>query len=313
MPIFNLYSKRQRAARGEMPDVYVYDDIPLPLRIQIIQIWLGLLGPKINRLCYVAYKDIVDVLCHEYGVYSLSVVPTIFFDSAPRRDYCDELIVFFEKEPNIEKVIDVIEVVFGSILLLKEQDHLRRQGMEKHVNDAIDELNARFREHGVGYQFDGGLVMRIDSQLIHSEVVKPALYLLNTHQYFGAQEEFLKAYDHYRRGQSKAAVGECSKSLESLIKTICDKRGWDYEPTATAGKLIQICFEHNLIPDFWQSHFSSLKNLLVNGIPVARNKLSAHGQGANTIEVPEYLVAYMLHMTASTIVFLCDAEAALER
>ena len=32
--------------------------------------------------------------------------------------------------------------------------------------DAVIELNERFREHGVGYQFESEEIIRIDSQLI---------------------------------------------------------------------------------------------------------------------------------------------------
>ena len=36
--------------------------------------------------------------------------------------------------------------------------------------------------------------------------------------------------------------------------------------------------------------------------------LSGHGQGATPTTVPDHLVAYMLHTTASAIVFLAEAE-----
>ena len=39
MSIFDIFSKRQKKLRGEVPDVYVYDKLPSPLRVQIIQIW----------------------------------------------------------------------------------------------------------------------------------------------------------------------------------------------------------------------------------------------------------------------------------
>ncbi|WP_443216168.1 DUF7014 domain-containing protein [Rhizobium sp. CF122] len=45
--------------------------------------------------------------------------------------------------------------------------------------------------------------------------------------------------------------------------------------------------------------------------PTGRNKLSGHGQGATPKAVPDYLTAYMLHMTASTLVFLTTAEEEL--
>jgi hypothetical protein len=44
---------------------------------------------------------------------------------------------------------------------------------------------------------------RVDSQLIHSEVVRPALKLLNKPPFAGVQDEFLKAHEHYRKGDGK--------------------------------------------------------------------------------------------------------------
>ena len=95
------------------------------------------------------------------------------------------------------------------------------------------------------------------------------------------------------------------------MKSICDKRGWGYAGNATAKNLIQACLDNGLIPAFWQQNFTSLRSLLESSVPTGRNKLGGHGQGASTTSVPDHLVAYMLHMTASALVFLGDAEATL--
>lgn len=44
MAIFDLFSKRQKRIRGDVPDVYSYDDLPGPLRVQIVHIWTDTLG-----------------------------------------------------------------------------------------------------------------------------------------------------------------------------------------------------------------------------------------------------------------------------
>ena len=92
------------------------------------------------------------------------------------------------------------------------------------------------------------------------------------------------------------------------MKAICDKHKWQYKSGDTAKTLIQICFDKGLIPAFWQAQFTSLRSMLESSIPTGRNKLSGHGQGTEPISIPNYLVAYMLHMTASTLVFLTTAE-----
>lgn len=75
LPIFDIFSKRQMRLRGEMPDVYIYDDLPNPLRIQIVHIWSATIGDQ-EQSSYdgnakAAYEYIVNVLRHEYGVFSL--------------------------------------------------------------------------------------------------------------------------------------------------------------------------------------------------------------------------------------------------
>jgi hypothetical protein len=57
-------------------------------------------------------------------------------------------------------------------------------------SDAIADLNHRLLEHGVGYQYVSGKIIRIDSQFLHAEVVKPALALLQDKRYHGANDEF---------------------------------------------------------------------------------------------------------------------------
>ena len=198
-------------------------------------------------------------------------------------------------------MLDVVEVCFS----IAEQE-IKMADM---VRDAIGELNRRFVEHGVGYYFSNGQIVRIDSKFVHSEVVKPALRLLAQSRYAGAQEEFLRAHKHYRDSESKEAINECLKALESTMKSICKKRGWRYDEKAGASKLIGICFDNGLVPPFWKSHFDALRSTLESGAPTARNRLSGHGQGETPTAVPAHIVGYVLHMTAAAIVFLAEAEA----
>ena len=293
MAIHDLFSKRQKKLRGDVSDVYTYDDIPRSLKVQITHIWQDVLGGDNHLNAPRYYKSIADTLCREYGIFELSTAKQYNRNGIePRRMYFTELVDYLLQEKDVEKQLDIVELSF------------------KTVNDskAIEELNHRFKEHGIGFQFIENEIIRIDSELIHEEAVKPALRLLNGENYQGAQQEFLSAYDHYRHGKNKDSLNECLKAFESTMKAICEKNNWDYQANATVKSLIQICFDNNLVPSFWQQQLDSLRSLLESGIPTGRNKLSAHGQGTTPTVVPGYLVAYMLHMTASTLVFLITAE-----
>lgn len=308
MSNFEIYSKRQKRLRGETPDVYVYDSLPEPLRIQIIQIWDDILGSRDQSLNFkhVAkdrYDIIVKKLRHEYGVFYLPNST----NSQPSNNY-EELSRFFLEQSDVDMALDAVELTFRAIGTQQGSSDSFLFISRREINAAIKDLNSRFKEHGVGFEFRERIIMRIDSQFIHSEAVKPALELLRQVEYAGAQQEFLEAHQHFRRGAGKEAISSCLKSIESVMKAICDKRNWNYDERATANSLINICFENELIPKFWQCHYSSLISVLKSGVPTGRNKLSGHGQGSIPIVVPNHIVAYMLHMTATTIVFLVDSE-----
>jgi hypothetical protein len=86
---------------------------------------------------------------------------------------------------------------------------------------------------------------------------------------------------------------------------------WKHDPNAQAKTLIKTLFDNALVPAFWGSHFSGLRATLEAGVPTIRNKLGGHGQGTQIVEVPVHMVAYMLHLTGSAIVFLAEADKAL--
>lgn len=306
MAIVDLFSKRQKQLRGEVPDVYKYDTIPTQLRVQIVHIWHDCLGTKseyISKYTSVdrGYKFIAETLRREYGVFQLT--------NNRHDDYMEEVIGFFQKETDVEKVLDVIDLSFRiADRFARSFNYKHSQNAHADVDNAIEELNCRFKEHGVGFEYSHGEIIRIDSQLIHTEAVKPALNLLNGKEYAGAQQEFLKAYEHYRQGNSKEALNDALKAFESTMKAICDKRKWHYDSNDTCKRLIDICYEQGLVPAFWQHHMGAVRSLLEGGVPTGRNKLSGHGQGTTPITVPEHIVAYVLHMTASAIVFLVKSE-----
>lgn len=310
MAVIDIFSKRQRRLRGEMQDVFQYDEIPEKLRIQGWQIIVEILGDHQryigNTKSRFLYDGITKVLRREYGVHKL---PT---GGKFAQNEFFELEYFLTETRDSEKALDVLEVGFAVLNTDARDVDFNGRRASEFADRAIAELNIRFRENGVGYQFVNGEIIRVDSELIHMEAVKPAIRLLNTKDYAGPHEEFLSAYEHYRHGNNKDALNDCLKAFESTMKAICDKRGWTYKTTDTAKALIDVCLSNGLIPPFWQQQMASLRSLLESSIPTGRNRLSGHGQGAVPQEVPDYLTAYMLHMTASTLVFLTTAEKELK-
>jgi hypothetical protein len=310
MAIYELYSKRQQRLRGDAQDVYQYEEIPQKLKIQVVHIIDRAIGSYQQSLddhyrVAKAYAAIVKIIREEMGVFYL---PPATKNVNPYK----ELIDYFLTDNTIDGSLNVIELAFNLINRgTRTLDHMNRRGYNERADEAIADLNVRFKENAVGYQYVDGEIVRVDSELIHAEAVKPALRLLNTKEYAGPHQEFLSAYEHYREGKNKEALNDSLKAFESTMKAICDKRGWVYKSGDTAKALIDVLYAQGLVPPFWQSQFTSLRGLLESSIPTARNKQSGHGQGATPTTVPDHMAAYVLHMTASTLVFLTMAEQSL--
>ncbi|SOE91854.1 hypothetical protein SAMN05414139_04537 [Burkholderia sp. D7] len=187
--------------------------------------------------------------------------------------------------------------------------HSREEATERKITpeDAIDELNERFREHGVGYQYESSEILRVDSEFIHAEAVKPALGLLRMDGFAGANDEFLEAHEHYRHGRNKESIGSALKAFESVLKGICKIKKWNVGPNETANPLIAVCFAKALFPAYLESQLGSLRTLLESGVPTVRNRLGGHGQGAEPVSVPDYMARYALNLTAANILLLMEA------
>lgn len=217
---------------------------------------------------------------------------------------------YFLALTDVTLALDVIEAVFNAI-----DEHIRPQpfdfaqafGVLQRPDAAIADLNQRFREHAIGYQYLGRQIVRVDSQYVHAEAVKPALQLLHAAGFEGPEDEFLRAHAHYREGKHKEAISEALKAFESTLKAILDARGWQYDKgRATTKTLLDIAFREGLIPPSLEGGLGGLRAALEGIVPTVSNRETRHGQGSQPREVDPHMAAYMLHVTASTIVFLVE-------
>lgn len=313
MAVANLYSNRQKELRGEYPDVYQYEELPNKFKVQVTQIIIDTIGkkPSYNQfghstvsLSEISFRRIHKILCKEYGVHSLAIVQG--------QTDIDAVLNFFMQTSSIEEAIDVIELTFriiNSFVRQNESEFKSQQSTIQTPTDAIIELNARFKQHGVGYEFVQNEIIRIDSSFLHSEVVKPTLHTLLLSPFLeGAKEEFLSAHSHYRHQRYKESLNDCLKAFESTLKAICIKHNWEHSPNDTSKRLLNICLTNGLVPAYMQEQFNQFLALLSSGVPTIRNKEAGHGQGTEVKNVSSDLVSYALHLTASNILFLSGCE-----
>jgi hypothetical protein len=175
------------------------------------------------------------------------------------------------------------------------------------------------REAGVGYRYvqGEGVIVRADSEFGHQENVVAPLTLLVEADFQGAEKEFLAAHLEYRHGDFSGAMAEAVKSLESTLKTICDKKGWADKlgktqvlPAKAALKELvnYVVKTKSLITPRSQNFFDGLVKTLEDGAGPLRNQAGgAHGAGAVPIEIKDYEAAYCLGITGAAIRLLVEA------
>ncbi len=302
----DIYSKRKKLRENtDKTDIYKYDNLPEELRTQIIFIWDDAIGPynddlEITEKPNVVWWTIHYILCREFGVFALS---NEFSDSY---ENCRSYLLV---EENIDRVLSLIELSFKYIEdICSKYDDIDKKNSDASMSadEAIDELNTRFKEHGVGYQYVCQQIIRMDSEYMHTEITLPALTLLQKSGFESSLEELLEAHKHYKDGKNKDAISWALKAFESTMKTIINNKRWSVDKNATAKPLLDACFSNGLIPEPMREHFNTLRATLENGLPTVSNRLARHGQGQNKVIIPNYIAAYALHLAAVNVTLLID-------
>nr|WP_279289982.1 hypothetical protein [Blautia pseudococcoides] len=198
----------------------------------------------------------------------------------------------------IDLLLDFIDFTWHFINGLKEETEIKyNDDYCQKIDDSLSELNYRFKQNNLGYEYINGELIRIDNKLLHGVVIKPALYLLNSEDFNGAEEEFRKAFEYRRKGDNKNAILEALKAFESTMKTICDKKEYTFDPNNDTAK-------NSFYPSYMNNHIANLRTTLESGLPVLRNKNAGHGQGATVVNVSDEFTEYALNLAATNIVLL---------
>lgn len=281
------------------------------MRAQIAQIAIESLGPDTEvdttwtqerepLPSYPTWETLQRILCREYGRDNLINALTPMLD----------VLLFFRNEATTGEALDVIELLLrfteqwaGDLQHYERKLYKIRQAPE----DAIAEVNLRLRRAGCGYQYESGCLIRLDSQYTHSQAIVPALRLLSQPGLDGAEKEFREAHRHYRASEHEQAIFQGGKAFESTLKAICDAKDWSYPTNATAIPLLDIVLNKNLLPAVTEGQLHAIRATLEQGPPAIRNSQGGHGAGSSVRHVPDYMVAYMLNITASAIVMLVSA------
>lgn len=294
MPVFDLFSKR-----NQPPPELQRDHLPVKVRNQFMIAWKAM--PTDPR-----YENIFDlvnqVLCREHGIMRLASVANTFLEFSGEQALKEEFFYFFQCADNTPLLIDSVELFFR--IALANARYAGTPGTiaaeVREIGKLIDEFNCRFRENGVGYEIstESGYITAVTSQVLHREVVSPALQLLTHPDFATANEEYQTAHGNFRNRNYVDCLTYCGKAFESTLKIICDKKGWQYNQTDAASPLLRSYMQNSGLPTYFET--------LLMIIATLRNKMGAHGQGTQPVQVPEHFAKYALHATGAAILLLVD-------
>lgn len=295
--MYKLYSERNKSEQ-ELPDVYEYKTIPKKFKNQLFLILENILDSD-----YFSCRNLWDSIHNEFAfeIGEKSLGESSHFRESAKRD-----IEYFINTCNTMNLLDFIDFTWHFINELKENTEIQyNEDYCKEIDNSLSELNCRLKQNNLGYEYINGKLIQINNKLLHEVVVKPALYLLNSEDFNGAEEELRKAFEFYKKNDNKNSIHQASKAFESTMKTICEKKGYPYDANKdTAKNLISILEKNNFYPSYLNNHLTSLRTTLQSGLPPLRNKNAGHGQGAIVVNIPDELAEYALHLAATNIVLL---------
>jgi hypothetical protein len=296
----SLFSKR-----SQTPPARFREDFPPEVRSRVLHILQASMTKAGHDEFGSMLTEVAPLLLKQYGRLWASG-----YEAARMSD--DPVIEHFFRCPD-PMVLDFLQLCFPTLAYF-------RSGCR---NSVVEEINNVFREWGIRFEltpfveteterpgrifgFPAGKEIDVqypkaivkDDEYLHQKAVAPCLEILRHERFRVANEELLRAEEHYRAGNYDDAITNAGKAFETVLKTICDEKGWPYNKDKdTAAKLVDICRERNLFPGFYVPIFEAAATV--------RNKLGAHGKGPTPLyAVERHHVEHAMHVTCSHILFL---------
>jgi hypothetical protein len=315
MAIFETFARRKRLQeRGGEPDVYTYDNAPEHLRHQICLALSEGIGhyhrftgnefdspPNANTIW-----EEIDRVCRK-ELYSY-----LRYTREPNLQH--RFLEYVTKIDDVDDFLSAVEIgCLGLVITRDDYEHqVRERGAIYKAAISIDEINGRFEQHAVGYRFENGHIIRVDSQLNHAELIKPALKLLTAPIFAKANDDFMTAHRHYRTGEFKDCVTAAHRAFESMLKAICEVEKWEYAKGDGSSELVSKVNAKGLFTHDFDRSFTAYIAMLKAGLPAVRNDAGGHGEGLAAAAVTAQIARFALNMTASYVLFIGESYDAMK-
>ncbi|MEP7728666.1 STM4504/CBY_0614 family protein [Marinomonas primoryensis] len=324
-----LYSQRLAESTGVgCQDIFEYNKLPEKFITQLHYLLRNTIGDyqptapygsqssDYDGLCI--YSNVIEQICEEHALIE-------FIQGETNRDSSLDLIIRFLRLNNNNVIaLDLTERLFFLLENNFKKSVIKRRytqgssplnsqkSIEIIVSEAIHLLNERFKQNNFGFRYEDGILIRIDSEYIHSEATRPALTLLNTSLFEKAHSLFLEAHHKLLKGELVESLVSANKSFEATLRIIIKAKGWNDPSPPVASKLVDECLSKGLIPPYLKAEIDSFRGLFSQGVPAIRNFKAGHAELPDESgkhphgELTTHLCQYALNLAASHIVFIVE-------
>lgn len=297
------------------PDRWIIgDDVPLPFALLVRQAALVVYNDIASRLPNRArlFEVPETRLAREFGAMALGRAPTseqncMQFLGEPYDLWNDS---HGSPDDFIKRRLSLVELLFREAEAILQgfapkQDakawwtllQKRASPPKNAVEDAlsatmvgIDELNARFRNAGLPFEYHGGVIQKIDDSLTTQQIEQPFWSLVSDPKFTNVEKDIKEAIDR-RDGNKPDAAFHALKALESVLRILSDElrrtRGTERGASEYIDNLV--ADKPSRYIDKWEadalkSLFRSLRNPMGHGPGSAQPLALRHEQSTCAIE-----------------------------
>ena len=312
--IYDVFSRRRAAVTLERP-VKIPDSTRTGVLLIFRDVVSGVWGPQMNPNANLYWVEVHNSLQH------LHKKPTLSDKMLGRQLFSPETVTedleAFVYECTGTEFLDFVELSFkvdnppelgsSATQVIDEINQLfRHEDLPYHLTDCV-----RVEKQEFGTPFPGGyprnytvteiqsypMILKSEEEVAYTDAIAPALKILEVPHFQGANEEFREGLEHYRKGRYKEAIASCGSALESVLKVICDRKGWRYRQEDALGDLLD-----NVVPQLGLEGAFKEKFKLIATI---RNRFSSsHGGGQAPRKPERHFAQYVVVATAAIVVLL---------
>ncbi len=186
-------------------------------------------------------------------------------------------------------VFDVIELMWTK---LNETEH----NFQTEVNDVLDSEDMPWR-------LLEGEMIQLDTRFL--DLITDSIeQKMKVHGFQGALQEFKDARNDLIAGDSKGAIHNACKSMESILQTILKM------PDANADRLLKALMDSGFLDDLPETRREGFRQQVLKTLPSMRNAYGGHGQGAVPVEIPRTYGDLAVNLAAAFNHFLITKHIA---